>query len=650
MSFVDVRDFAGAVVGDDWAPAFKLAISAAVQGGHGGVVVPTIGAPYTVRKPAGPQQQPSIDLRGLHQFTLLGEGDRSVITMVGSGSWQMIHIGGQATDVQVRDLSLNAAELEETDEHAHLIVVGTSNSIPGGARHVSIVNCTLARAAGDAVAIVPGSSNEPSEEVSDITITRCRLLDNGRSGVSNQRLAKQISILHNYFAGNSDQDIDFEPTGDLPGSGPSGYLILGNTMVRNGHSDAVSVTLSGTSPESPSRQNTFAYNQIYGGRLGLHDAQDISIVGNYIEDGPGQPETLVRMGDAVERLLFAGNIVVRPRNASPGTLLNVSSEPTTWAFTAKDVNVATDTLRRTGHGLQTGVGPLRAFTASTPNGVANALPTGLVAGVDYWAIRVDRDHFQLAVGHEEAQAGQAIDLQDAGSGTFQLTRTGFPRSVCIQGNRLSTEVPVPEGEALVTFTNASAVSFCDNELASFAGADLDVAVTFNRTPVRKRPLVGWEVVGNRFRGDAHLPPEFDEAGVGSFGVAVSMAAAQDTVRDVRVSENTFAGCKTQVRLSADSPAAFATIPAVMGNIGVGTALVVESQATIPAVLVGGNQQSADGTGETGTPLAPAGARYCGAGRPTFAAPIGSLYSRTDGVPGQLLFVNTDGLSAWTAIA
>jgi hypothetical protein len=128
-----------------------------------------------------------------------------------------------------------------------------------------------------------------------------------------------------------------------------------------------------------------------------------------------------------------------------------------------------------------------------------------------------------------------------------------------------------------------------------------------------------------------------------------MAAAQDTVRDVRVSANTFAGCKTQVRLSADSPAAFATIPAVMGNLGVGTALVVESQAAIPAVLVGGNQQSA-GTGGPGTPLAPAGAWYCGANAPTFEAPIGSLFSRTDGVPGQLLFVNTDGLSAWTAIA
>ena len=295
--------------------------------------------------------------------------------------------------------------------------------------------------------------------------------------MSNQRLGKRISILHNYFEGNSDQDIEFEPTGVLPGSGPSGYLIFGNTMVRSGRGKDVSVTLSRTSPESPSRQNTFAYNQIYGGRLGLHDAQDISIVGNYIEGGSTEEAAVVRIGGAVERLLFAGNIVVRSRNASPGTLLIVSSESTTWAFAAtEDVDVATDTLRRKGHGLQTGVGPLRA---STPKGLANALPAGLDADVDYWAIRIDVDHIQLAVGQQEAEAGQAVDLQDTGSGTFELTRTGFPRSVSIQGNRLPTQVPLPEGpegpegqggQALVTFTNASAVSFRDNELASFAAA------------------------------------------------------------------------------------------------------------------------------------------------------------------------------------
>ena len=65
--------------------------------------------------------------------------------------------------------------------------------------------------------------------------------------------------------------------------------------------------------------NAFAYNQIVGGRLGVHDAQDLAIVGNYIEIGPGVDGTVVRLGGAIERLLFADNSVVRPKNADLGS-------------------------------------------------------------------------------------------------------------------------------------------------------------------------------------------------------------------------------------------------------------------------------------------------------------------------------------------
>jgi hypothetical protein len=504
-----------------------------------------------------------------------------------------------------------------------------------------VVNCKLEGAAGDAIAIAPASDTDPREEVSDIAISWCHLLDSGRSGVSNQRLGKRLAIVHNRFVGTKDQDIDFEPTGDLPGSGPSGYLILGNTMVRR--SPSVSVTLSGITPEAPSRQNTFAYNQIYGGQLGLHDAQDLSIIGNYIEAGPKQSGTVVRVGGAVERLLFFDNMVVRPRTTAPGTLINVSSEPTEYAFAAAtDVDAATDTLTRQGHRLQTGVGPLRA---TLRNGVPGSLPTGLTVDVDYWAIRVGADTFKLASSPQAAAAQQAVDLQDTGSGTFLLTRHGFPHGVSIRGNRLSTYARLPEGEALVNFTNASAASFRNNELTSFAGTRLGTAVRFESRPqVRKGVVTGWEVVGNHVRGDAAETPDFDEPGIGTFGIAVSMVAGRDTVRDVRVSDNTFAGCETQVRLQAEAPGAFTTSPAVSGNLGVGTPLALQG---LPAVLVGGNLQSADGTAAG---PAPAGARYCGPGEPAFDAPIGSLYSRSDGASGSLLYVNVDGLSTWTPIA
>lgn len=642
MAYVNVRDFTPS--NGDWTPAFDAAISTALAGGHAGVFVPANHDPYFVRRRPDPGiPRPSIDLRGpqFRRFALRGEGDRSVIAMTGPGSWRLLHIGGQAADVRVEDLMLDGESLQDADQQSHLVVVGTSVGVAGGVQRVSIVNCTLSHAAGDGIAIVPASSAATTEDVSDITIAGCRFLDNGRSGISNQRRGRRVSILFNHFAGSADQDIDFEPTGDIPETGPSAYLILGNTMVRR-PGNPTSVTLSGTRPESPSRQNTFAYNQIQGGSVGLHDAHDAAIVGNYIEAGPEQKGTVLRVGGSVERLVVAGNTLVRTSAAGPGTLLNVSSDPLALTFSAaQDVVLATDKLRRDGHGLQTALGPLRASPAPGPG---NALPSGISTDVDYWAIRVDGAEFRLAASPQDAQAGQVIALLDVGQGTFVLTRHGFPRSVRIQGNYLVTHALLREDDdnALVTLTNASVVSFCDNEITSFAGGVLPIAVKFDTTRVRRRPLFGWEVVGNRFRGDARLPSEFDDPGLGSFDIGVSMAVNGPSNPDMRVSGNTFYGCATGVRIRASSSGDLIAIPTVTGNTGAGVAMDLQG---VNAVQVDGNQQQPGGSLS-----APAGARYAGTGEPDFAAPIGSLFSRSDGTPGPRLYVNTDGSgTGWSAL-
>jgi hypothetical protein len=233
------------------------------------------------------------------------------------------------------------------------VVVGASRNRPEGARRISIIDCTLREALSDGVAIAPASSADPAHQFSDIMISGCHFLGNGRSGISNQRLATRVSILHNRFEGTKNADIDFEPSGDLANAGPSGYLILGNTMVRTGRSESVS--LSGISPDSRSRVNTFAYNQILGGRLGVIDAQDLAIIGNYIAIGPDVDGTVVRMSGAIERVLFADNSVVRPKDAKRGTLLNLGSRaidivlPAHEQLTANGVHVidlATNTWAR----------------------------------------------------------------------------------------------------------------------------------------------------------------------------------------------------------------------------------------------------------------------------------------------------------------
>ena len=546
MSYVNLLDFAPP--DGDWTPAFDDAIAAALAGGYAGVLVPASRQPYVVRQRAGAGiPRPSIDLRGqqIRRFELKGEGERSVVAMAGPGSWRLLHIGGGATDVLVKGLRLDGAQLEDADNQSHLVVVGTSATVAGGAQHVSIVDCTLSHAAGDGIAIVPASSTATGEDVDDITIAHCRFLDSKRSGISNQRRARRVSIVLNHFAATADQDIDLEPTGDLPESGPSDYLIFGNTMVRAPRA-GVSVTLSGIRPESPSRRIAFVHNRVLGGSVGLHDAHDTSIIGNYIESGEDQQGTLLRAGGSVERLTVTGNTVVRTAAAGPGTLLNVSAE---------------------------------------------------------------------GASH------------------------GFPRSVRIQSNHFVTRVPVPAGEALITFTNASGILFRDNEISSFAGQDLPIAVKFDTTGIAQRDPRGWQVVDNTFQGDALTPPEFDQPGLGSFRVGVALSVRGPSSTDMRVSGNTFSGCPTGVRIRASSPGQLTTIPAVTGNTGAGIATELEH---VDAILVDGNQQLPGAN-----PATPAGARYAGPDQPDFPAPLGSLFSRTGITPGPRLFINTP--TGWSPV-
>lgn len=79
--------------------------------------------------------------------------------------------------------------------------------------------------------------------------------------------------------------------------------------------------------------------------------------------------------------------------------------------TISAVNAGTDTLTATAHGL------LTAGRFHVRN-VGGALPTGLTAGTDYFAIRVDADNIKVATSSANAIAGTpVVDITGAGSGT-----------------------------------------------------------------------------------------------------------------------------------------------------------------------------------------------------------------------------------------
>lgn len=82
------------------------------------------------------------------------------------------------------------------------------------------------------------------------------------------------------------------------------------------------------------------------------------------------------------------------------------------AFASTDVDVDEDTITIASHGFLTGT-----EVQLTTSG---ALPTGVTTLTDYYVIRVDANTIQLAASASDAEAGNALDLTAAGSGSSSV--------------------------------------------------------------------------------------------------------------------------------------------------------------------------------------------------------------------------------------
>lgn len=89
---------------------------------------------------------------------------------------------------------------------------------------------------------------------------------------------------------------------------------------------------------------------------------------------------------------------------------------------------ASDVVTIVAHGLETGDGPVRVTTSAAD------LPLGLVAGTDYWIIKLTADTFKFAASLANAVADSptAVDIQDAGTGTHTLVDTGTTARVLLE--------------------------------------------------------------------------------------------------------------------------------------------------------------------------------------------------------------------------
>jgi hypothetical protein len=96
-------------------------------------------------------------------------------------------------------------------------------------------------------------------------------------------------------------------------------------------------------------------------------------------------------------------------SGSASGALSILTYSTTAAF-----NPTSDTVTATGSNLTTG----QRFQFSNRDGT---LATGLSAGVDYYAIRVNSNEFKVATSIVNAMANTAIDFTGTGSGTTYVT-------------------------------------------------------------------------------------------------------------------------------------------------------------------------------------------------------------------------------------
>lgn len=90
-----------------------------------------------------------------------------------------------------------------------------------------------------------------------------------------------------------------------------------------------------------------------------------------------------------------------------------NSTPSAHTFTC----AASDICTWTAHGMLTGL-KVQVSTTTT-------LPAGLSASTDYYVIKLSANTFSLATSLVNAQAGTAIDITDAGTGTHTITPTAL---------------------------------------------------------------------------------------------------------------------------------------------------------------------------------------------------------------------------------
>lgn len=310
----DVRDFgAGADDDADDAPAFRDAVAAADAAGGGTVYIPG-GTFLLARTSQG--RFGMLDLTGVSGVEFLGDGPVSRVKLR-PRDWtpfeepSMFWCDG-CSAVSYRDLLLDGSRHDPGmvgKEQMHGVVVS-------GSVDTTFERVTFEDLVGDGVR----SRGELNALTENLVVRDSTFLGNGRSGISVQGGVRQAEFVDSHFEGTSDQDIDFEPTGNRPG--PEDITIEGNTMVRV---DALplSVIVAGQNVAHPAKRIDFVGNTINDGAVSFLRTADVVVEHNTITN-TGVIPTL-HVGGVTGTMTVRNNTL--QRGSASGPVVNIARDP-----------------------------------------------------------------------------------------------------------------------------------------------------------------------------------------------------------------------------------------------------------------------------------------------------------------------------------
>jgi hypothetical protein len=340
----NVKDFGakGDGITDD-RQAIQAAIDDAVTDNKAGILFPA--GTYRVSRVAIPGGRWSLDLNGVQDFMVAGEGPKSVVKLVdttdpkGTGDWHVFILRNDCRRIVFKDLVVdgNRTGLTKPAEQSHGI------EVEPGTEDLVVDRCILRECFGDGMRLL----GAPGQNVKRLRIENSLFQTNKRSGLAIQRALEQIIITNCTFDGTvTDQSIDIEPSGH---DGPTDLLIHGCTINHTNRTPAV--TLSGISGPEPLIRCTFTNNVVTGGHIFCTDVNGLTIQNNIIRVtnlGSVQriPIEVQRGGDSI---IISDNLLVNDDAATRAviSLDAVNQRQVTRALVANNMCFA-----RAGVGIQ----------------------------------------------------------------------------------------------------------------------------------------------------------------------------------------------------------------------------------------------------------------------------------------------------------